>query len=113
MPKRVGVTYRNTGKVIPYENALREVGIEPVLIRPGDSAPIEALDGLLLTGGTDVNLRLFHQEPHEANDLPDDKRDHGTAATRIGAGAGPAGAGHLPRYAVVQRGPGRHARAAR
>jgi putative glutamine amidotransferase len=75
MPKRVGVTYRDAGKVVPYEKALREVGIEPVLIHPGDSEPIEGLDGLLLTGGTDVNAKLFRQEPHEANDKPDDERD--------------------------------------
>ena len=75
MSKRVGVTYRDAGKVVPYEKALRAVGIEPVLIRPGDSEPVEGLDGLLLTGGTDVNSKLFHQEPHEASDEPDDERD--------------------------------------
>ena len=75
MPKRVGVTYRDAAKVVPYEKALREVGIEPVRIRPGDSEPVEGLDGLLLTGGVDVNPRLFRQEPHEANDKPDDERD--------------------------------------
>jgi putative glutamine amidotransferase len=75
MPKRVGVTYRDAGKVVPYEKALRAVGIEPVLIRPGDPEPVEQLDGLLLTGGTDVNPKLFHQEAHEANDQPDDERD--------------------------------------
>ena len=75
MSKRVGVTYRDARRVVPYEKALREVGIEPVLVRPGDSEPVEGLDGLLLTGGTDVNPRLFRQEPHEANDKPDDERD--------------------------------------
>ena len=75
MSKRVGVTYRDAGKVAPYENALREVGIEPVLIRAGDPAPVEALDGLLLTGGTDVNSKLYRQEPHQASDQPDDERD--------------------------------------
>jgi len=75
MSKRVGVTYRDVRRVVPYEKALREVGIEPVLVRPGDSEPVEGLDGLLLTGGTDVNPRLFRQEPHEASDKPDDERD--------------------------------------
>jgi putative glutamine amidotransferase len=75
MAKRVGVTYREAGKVIPYEKALREVGIEPVLIHPGDSQPIEELDGLLLTGGTDVNSKLYRQEPNDASDQPDDERD--------------------------------------
>ena len=71
MHKRVGVTYRDAAKVVPYEKALREVGIESVRIRPGDSEPVEGLDGLLLTGGVDVNPRLFRQEPHEANDKPE------------------------------------------
>lgn len=75
MRKRVGVTYREAGKVEPYKRALESVGIEPVLIRPGDSQPLEGLDGLLLTGGTDVNPKLYHQEPHAANDQPDDERD--------------------------------------
>ncbi len=75
MPKRVGVTYRDAGRVVPYEKALREVGIEPVLIRAGSSEPIDGLDGLLLTGGTDVNSKLYRQEPHEASDQPDDERD--------------------------------------
>jgi putative glutamine amidotransferase len=75
MPKRVGVTYRDAGRVVPYEKALREVGIEPVLIRAGSSEPIDGLDGLLLTGGTDVNPKLYRQEPHEASDPPDDERD--------------------------------------
>jgi putative glutamine amidotransferase len=75
MPKRVGVTYRDSTKVVPYANALREVGIDPVLIRPGDAAPIEGLDGLLLTGGTDVNSKLYRQQQHAESDQPDDERD--------------------------------------
>jgi putative glutamine amidotransferase len=75
MPKRVGVTYRDEGKVVPYEKALRAVGIEPVLIRPGDPERVEGLDGLLLTGGTDVNSKLYRQEPHSLSDQPDDERD--------------------------------------
>jgi putative glutamine amidotransferase len=75
MSKRVGVTYREAEKVEPYKRALESVGIEPVLIRPGDSQPLDGLDGLLLTGGTDVNPKLYHQEPHAASDQPDDERD--------------------------------------
>jgi putative glutamine amidotransferase len=75
MPKRVGVTYREAEKVEPYKRALESVGIEPVLIHPGDSQPLDGLDGLLLTGGTDVNPKLYHQEPNAANDQPDDERD--------------------------------------
>jgi len=75
MPKRVGVTYRNPEKLEPYEKALRTVGIEPVRIHPDDRKPIDGLDGLLLTGGTDVNPKLYHEDRHAANDDPDDARD--------------------------------------
>jgi putative glutamine amidotransferase len=75
MPKRVGVTYRNAGKVAPYERALLAVGIEPVLIHPDTPSSLDGLDGLLLSGGTDVNPKLYGQARHEANDEPDDTRD--------------------------------------
>jgi putative glutamine amidotransferase len=73
--KWVGVTFRNLEKVKPYERALRMTGIEPVRIHPEGLQGMEGLDGLLLTGGTDVNPKLYHQEPHAANDEPDDARD--------------------------------------
>jgi len=75
MPKRVAVTYRNLKKVEPYARALRSVGVEPVLIDPEASIPIDGLDGLLLTGGTDLNPKLYHQHRHPADDPPDDARD--------------------------------------
>ena len=75
MPKRVAVTYRNLKKVEPYARALRSVGVEPVLIDPEASIPIDGLDGLLLTGGTDLNPKLYHQDRHPAGDPPDDARD--------------------------------------
>jgi putative glutamine amidotransferase len=75
MSKRVGITYREPKKAEAYEQALRAVGIEPVLIEPGAEQPIEELDGLLLSGGTDLNPKLFGEEPHPATDEPDDARD--------------------------------------
>jgi putative glutamine amidotransferase len=75
MGKRVGVTYRNPKKAEPYAQALRAAGIEPVLIGPGSEPPIDELDGLLLSGGTDLNPSLFGEEPNAANDEPDDARD--------------------------------------
>ena|SRR5947207_581759 len=75
MPKRVGVTYSSRKKVEPYEKALRAVGIDPELIDPKTQRSIDGLDGLLLTGGTDLNPKLYHQDPHESSDAPDDARD--------------------------------------
>ena len=75
MSKRVAVTYRNPKKVEPYASALRSVGIEPVLIDPDAPIPLDGLDGLLLTGGTDLNPKLYHQDRHPAGEEPDDARD--------------------------------------
>jgi len=73
--KRVGITYGNIAKVEPYAKALRSVGVEPVLIDASSDAQIEELDGLLLSGGTDLNPKLYGQEPRPENDAPDDARD--------------------------------------
>ena len=75
MSKRVAVPYRDLKKAEPYARALRSVGIEPVLIDPDDPIPIDGLDGLLLTGGTDVNPTLYDQDRHPAGEEPDDARD--------------------------------------
>jgi gamma-glutamyl-gamma-aminobutyrate hydrolase PuuD len=59
---------------LPYEEALRGAGIEPILIHPG--APIsEGASGLLLMGGTDVNPVRFGQAPQINTETPDDARD--------------------------------------
>src|SRR5712691_11208713 len=75
MPKRVGITYRNARKVESYKRALLAVGIEPVPIHPDAPISIDGLDGLLLSGGADLNPKLYRQDRHEANDEPDDARD--------------------------------------
>ena len=75
MGKRVGVTYSNSEKVKPYEDALRLVGLEPVPLRAGDAVSLDSLDGLLISGGCDLNPRLYGQEPHPKTQKPDDARD--------------------------------------
>lgn len=76
MSKRVGVTYRRDDKIEPYKKALEAVGLEPVPISPEDGLKsLEGLDGLLLSGGSDVNPALYGEEPHPATDQPDDSRD--------------------------------------
>ena len=49
------MTYRDVKKVAPYADALRSVGIEPVMMTP--EQPLDSLDGmgLVMTGGTDVD----------------------------------------------------------
>jgi putative glutamine amidotransferase len=72
---RAGVTYRFEDEVGRYESALREVGIEPVRISPASPRGLDSLDGLLLTGGTDVNSARYGQERHPKTENPDDPLD--------------------------------------
>jgi putative glutamine amidotransferase len=71
MNKRVAVTFNEADRVVTYEAALREVGLEPV--RNPES--LDGLSGLLLTGGTDVNPALYNESPHPETQRPDDQRD--------------------------------------
>jgi putative glutamine amidotransferase len=59
---------------LPYEEALRDAGIEPVLIRPGAEIPTD-VSGLFLMGGTDVNPARYGEPRHSETDSPDDARD--------------------------------------
>jgi putative glutamine amidotransferase len=68
---RVGVTFGDLRKLQPYEEALRAVGLEPV--RNFES--MSGLDGLLLTGGTDLNPSLYGQKPADETQPPDVSRD--------------------------------------
>jgi putative glutamine amidotransferase len=72
---RAGVTYRFENEVVRYEAALREVGIEPVRISPVDARPLDSLDGLLLTGGSDVNPARYGEEREAKTEDPDDPLD--------------------------------------
>ncbi|MDQ6706165.1 MAG: gamma-glutamyl-gamma-aminobutyrate hydrolase family protein [Acidobacteriota bacterium] len=80
MTKRVGVTYGAGDTIGPYTRALESVGLEVVPISPDVPASLAGLDGLLLTGGCDVNPQLYGEEPHPETDEPDDARDELEAA---------------------------------
>ena len=58
----------------PYEEALRNAGMEPLLIAPGDRIPADA-HGLVLMGGIDVNPARFGEVRGPETDDPDDARD--------------------------------------
>lgn len=73
---RVAVTFRLLEKLGPYEAALAQAGVETVRVHP-DTAPasLQGFDGLVVTGGTDLNPALYGQERHALADEPDDARD--------------------------------------
>jgi putative glutamine amidotransferase len=67
---RVAVTVGNEAKLGPYLAALKSVGIEAA--KNPDS--LDALEGLLLTGGSDINPARYGQS-NAASDAADDARD--------------------------------------
>ncbi len=64
---------------LTYTRAVERAGGTPVILPPvpPDSVTrlIAGLDGLVLTGGADVNPALYEAEPHEQADVPDRRRD--------------------------------------
>jgi putative glutamine amidotransferase len=68
---RAAVIVGNAAKAGPYERALCEAGIEIVK----NPTSLEGLDGLVLTGGTDLNPTLYKREPAPESEEPDDARD--------------------------------------
>ncbi len=73
--KKVLVSYNNSSAVEPYVDALRLVGVEPVLSASNNPASLDEGSGLLLTGGVDVNPALYGEAPHPETEPPDDERD--------------------------------------
>lgn len=73
---RAAVTFRFGDKAGPYLDALRAAGVEPVEIMPdGPVISLDGCDGLLLTGGTDVNPARYGQSPLPQTETPDKDRD--------------------------------------
>jgi putative glutamine amidotransferase len=58
-----------------YEEALRAVGIEPILISPDSPGWAGEASGLVLMGGSDVNPLRYAESPHPETQAPDDARD--------------------------------------
>jgi gamma-glutamyl-gamma-aminobutyrate hydrolase PuuD len=72
---RVGVTYRFEQKLEPYVHALRCASLDPAPICPPGETGLRELQGLLITGGTDLNPSLYGCSPHPEEEPPDDARD--------------------------------------
>jgi gamma-glutamyl-gamma-aminobutyrate hydrolase PuuD len=64
---------------VSYTRAVERAGGTPVILPPvpasSVSALIAGLNGLLLTGGRDVDPSLYGEAPDEQTDLPDHRRD--------------------------------------
>ena len=75
MSLKAALTFGYLDKAGPYAEALRQAGIEPVLISPGEPRALAGLQGLLLSGGTDLNPARYGATPHPGTEAPDDARD--------------------------------------
>lgn len=75
MAARVGVSDCGDAKIAAYERAVRLVGLEPVRLTVGRSQSLDGLNGLLLTGGADINPRRYGESPQPETQKPDDARD--------------------------------------
>lgn len=96
MPVRIGVSYVHPKSGPKYVEALREAGSEPIELATPESCPrwptasearrlfsptneavrrLDELDGLLLTGGGDIDPMLY-QEAMDGSEEPDWPRDH-------------------------------------
>ncbi len=62
-------------KVVPYLEALRFVGLEPVPGLPGSQVNLSHYAGLVLGGGTDICPSRFGQSPVPETEAPDLARD--------------------------------------
>ena len=75
MSLKAALTFGYLDKAGPYAEALRQAGVEPVLMAPGEPRALAGLQGLLLSGGTDLNPARYGETPHPGNEAPDDARD--------------------------------------
>jgi putative glutamine amidotransferase len=77
---RAGLTFRLPKKAEPYAEALRRAGVEPVLISPEAPRPLAGLDGLVISGGSDVDPARYGEAPHATTSDVDRERDAMEAA---------------------------------
>jgi putative glutamine amidotransferase len=63
---------------LDYVDAVERAGGRPILIPPsaeGVEETLEALDGIVFSGGADVDPTLYEAEAHAETDLPQERRD--------------------------------------
>ena len=75
MSLRAALTFREPHKAEPYADAMRQSGIEPVLISPDLARDLSGLAGLVLSGGTDLDPALYGASAQPEDEPPDGERD--------------------------------------
>jgi putative glutamine amidotransferase len=69
------VVYREESEVVPYHQALVAAGVTAVLARADAVPTLSDFNGLVLTGGTDVDPALYGEALQPDSDNPDRERD--------------------------------------
>ncbi len=67
--------YREEDEVGPYLAALAAAGVETVKASAGERPRLRDFEGLVLTGGDDVDPALYGEERHPKTEQPDRERD--------------------------------------
>ena len=68
---------------LDYVDAVERAGGRPILIPPSEEGvdeTLDALDGIVFSGGADVDPKLYGAEAHPATDSPQARRDAGEMA---------------------------------
>jgi putative glutamine amidotransferase len=73
MPPIIGIT--PCRRLPDYEMSVRRAGGEPCVLQMDAAASLENLDGVLLTGGGDVDPARYNAVPHPKTEPPDAARD--------------------------------------
>jgi putative glutamine amidotransferase len=73
--KRVLVIYREADRVLPYRDALLLAGLDPVLREANRPLSLADSRGLVLTGGSDVDPKLYGEARQAETEPPDEERD--------------------------------------
>ena len=58
-----------------YVDRIRDLGIEPITLWPGDASEHDRIDGLVLAGGVDVDPALYGEAAHPETEPPNPERD--------------------------------------
>jgi putative glutamine amidotransferase len=75
MSRKVLMLYRDEQRVPPYRDALLAADLDPQVVEAGSAFSLDGADGLLLTGGQDVDPALYGEARHEKTDSPDPQLD--------------------------------------
>lgn len=72
---RVALSFNNDTKAEPYRQALSLAGLETLPFSPDAAGSLDSVSGLVLTGGHDVDPRLYGAVAHPETEPPDRAHD--------------------------------------